>query len=248
MKNALVYINKYLDGNKQFLPHSHPLLEIIYFTSGNGVVTAGDMTFPFSPGTIVCIPPNVTHFDAAEGLYTNIHMNLSLPLANFSKACSFRDNASSDLLTLLELFYHVDIEMKADGWQELSQSLLTCIEWYIYHLSKKEKNRTSELLEVINRRITENLSDPYFDSRAMFENLPASADHVRRLFKKEYDITPKHYLSQKRIDLAKQLLLMNASITQVSRMVGFLDPYYFSRTFKKITGLSPSQYVKAHSD
>ena len=47
-----------------------------------------------------------------------------------------------------------------------------------------------------------------------------------------------------RIDEAKRLLLTNPelNISTVGKMAGYQDPYYFSRIFKKCTGMYPTEY------
>lgn len=56
-------------------------------------------------------------------------------------------------------------------------------------------------------------------------------------------MTPIRYLNQVRIDHAKILLEKTSlSIVQIGEKVGFFTPHYFSSTFHRICGKSPSQY------
>lgn len=58
-------------------------------------------------------------------------------------------------------------------------------------------------------------------------------------------ITPQTYLSNIRIDKAKEFLAISScSITEVANLTGYTDPLYFSRIFKKKTGQSPREYKK----
>lgn len=65
------------------------------------------------------------------------------------------------------------------------------------------------------------------------------------LFRKVKGYTFKNYLTQLRIEKAKQLLL-NSSLTvsDISQLIGYDDSNYFSRVFKKVTGFPPSLYRK----
>ncbi|AGL02481.1 PocR ligand-binding domain-containing protein [Desulfoscipio gibsoniae] len=65
------------------------------------------------------------------------------------------------------------------------------------------------------------------------------------LFRQVKGYTFKHYLTQLRIEKAKQLLL-NSSLTvsEISQLIGYDDSNYFSRVFKKVTGFPPSLYRK----
>lgn len=61
------------------------------------------------------------------------------------------------------------------------------------------------------------------------------------LFHKYTGVSPNEYLIDYRIDRAHELLChTKCSVAEVSACVGYSDPYYFSRLFKKRTGFSPS--------
>lgn len=64
-----------------------------------------------------------------------------------------------------------------------------------------------------------------------------------RCFKHEYDMTFRQYLTRFRMDKAKQMLCNpNASVTDVVFAVGFNDPSYFTRIFRRYIGSCPSCY------
>ncbi len=57
--------------------------------------------------------------------------------------------------------------------------------------------------------------------------------------------TPAEYIMRKRIEVAENLLKnSNASLLEIAETVGFYDAAHFSRTFKKINGISPFEYRK----
>ena len=72
-----------------------------------------------------------------------------------------------------------------------------------------------------------------------------SVSQTIRRFRKAYGLTPYEYLNQRRISTAKLLLTnSNLSIEEIAAQTGFPDRNYFSKYFKKKTGLSPSQFRK----
>lgn len=73
-----------------------------------------------------------------------------------------------------------------------------------------------------------------------------NANYVGQLIKKETGLTFKNYLHQLRIDRAKELLVHDPDkkVERISSELGYKDLYYFSNTFKKLTGMSPSRYRK----
>ncbi|GKU78080.1 ABC transporter substrate-binding protein [Paenibacillus sp. L3-i20] len=73
--------------------------------------------------------------------------------------------------------------------------------------------------------------------------LDCSVGHLVKLFKREMGCSPIQYVNQVRTTEAKKLLLKSeASLEEISLFVGYGDKYYFSRSFKKHTGISPIQY------
>lgn len=71
-----------------------------------------------------------------------------------------------------------------------------------------------------------------------------SRSHLYRVFIASLGQSPIEYLTEFRIQEACTLLqTTNLSVAEVAYSVGFLDQFYFSRIFKKIKGVPPSQYT-----
>lgn len=68
--------------------------------------------------------------------------------------------------------------------------------------------------------------------------------HLLRLFKKYYGQTPKQYLTDKRIQKAKELLKEGMSVTETCFQVGFESPSAFSTLFKSREGVAPAEFQK----
>lgn len=70
-----------------------------------------------------------------------------------------------------------------------------------------------------------------------------NANYVSRLFKKETGTTFAYYITQKRIEDAKELLTTTKKpLTDIAMEVGFNDTFHFIKTFKKFMGMTPGQY------
>lgn len=70
-----------------------------------------------------------------------------------------------------------------------------------------------------------------------------SPNHFGVLFRKRYENTPIDYFNRLKIQKASELLTTtNLRISEVGEMLGICDPYYFSRLFKRIMGVSPRAY------
>ncbi len=70
-----------------------------------------------------------------------------------------------------------------------------------------------------------------------------SETYFRKLFKKEFGISPKKHVIETRIKYAEALILTDYyTIREISEMCGYSDYNHFSTEFKRITGVSPSRF------
>ena len=76
-----------------------------------------------------------------------------------------------------------------------------------------------------------------------------SGGYLSRRFKQEVGVTLTEYVNQKRIERAEALLkVTELPVSEVAAAVGILDGNYFSRLFRKQTGMSPSKYRNAQKE
>ncbi|WP_272456513.1 helix-turn-helix domain-containing protein, partial [Pseudomonas aeruginosa] len=83
-----------------------------------------------------------------------------------------------------------------------------------------------------------------FFRAAMVERMgdPLWERHCKRIFQ----LTPRQMIHKARLGAASQLLAGDAPITEIALRCGYTDHSAFSRQFKALTGLSPSQYRETH--
>ena len=73
--------------------------------------------------------------------------------------------------------------------------------------------------------------------------MSVSEGHISRLFKAETEISINNYLTRYRIRKAMDYLKdVNVKVYEVAEKVGYQDIAYFSNTFKKLVGKTPSDY------
>lgn len=71
--------------------------------------------------------------------------------------------------------------------------------------------------------------------------------YLSRMFKQKTGTTLKAYILQKRMYVAKQLLSDGKSVAYTANMVGYSDPFLFSKMFKKMYGVSPMGWKKENA-
>jgi len=91
--------------------------------------------------------------------------------------------------------------------------------------------------------ISGHYNDPDISVGAIAAYLGLSEGHLSHTFKKETDYTLLNYLTRYRIHKAMELLRdCRLKVYEVAEQVGYRDITHFSATFKKLTGMSPSEY------
>ena len=107
---------------------------------------------------------------------------------------------------------------------------------------KKEENTKSAVIKAkafINENYMKELS---LDEVSKEVNI--SSYYFSKVFKEETGENFIDYLTKRRIEAAKKFLkTTNKSMKEISLIVGYSDPNYFSRNFKKITGKTPTDYA-----
>lgn len=97
----------------------------------------------------------------------------------------------------------------------------------------------------LNRLVIQ-LNQKYMDDwnvESMAEYCKLSVGYFSHIFKKRMGAAPMRYLTELRIEKAKELIVTNSmSLSDIAPMVGFPDPLYFSRVFKKTTGIPPKEF------
>lgn len=106
-------------------------------------------------------------------------------------------------------------------------------------------NLGSPLVEGALAIIQEEL--PYLEGvEELAQRLEVSPAHLSRVFSKKIGTAPGKYITRMRVEYAKLLLQdPDATITYVAEASGFANANYFSKVFRKETGMSPSEYLES---
>ena len=109
-------------------------------------------------------------------------------------------------------------------------------------VEKKEGGQEDRIINSITRYLQEHLAEEV-SLAVLSEEFHLSAQYISQLFKSEIGVNFLAYLTNIRMERAKQLLLgTNASIAEVSEQSGYGDYRVFTKVFKKTEGITPSQY------
>ena len=107
----------------------------------------------------------------------------------------------------------------------------------------RENREEASVSGNIRRLVEENYGNPSLGLQFLSENLKLSQSYISQLFKQETGTTINQYIISFRIDMASsQLLKSDRKIADIALSCGFPDQNYFTKLFKKCTGMTPSEY------
>ena len=128
---------------------------------------------------------------------------------------------AEDVQDTIEHFFRVYIEQVLCSTQNISNTIKLAVDYINENCSKKI--------------ILDDVAAHVFLNRS----------YLSQLFKKEMGISFGDYLEKVRIDRAKQLIRSSTkSMSEIAGFVGFSNQNYFTKVFKKVTGVSPLKYKK----
>lgn len=129
---------------------------------------------------------------------------------------------------------------------ELCSVCCQCISSAIYEIAAGKQKRINNLIKKANSYMEAHYSDEIsLDSIAKEVNL--SPYYFSHFYKEETGVNFSDRLMEIRMEKAKEYLIKpDSSIKDVSRQVGYADPNYFSKLFKKITGVTATEYKERY--
>ncbi len=143
------------------------------------------------------------------------------------------DSVSSEFAKKIELRSTVD---------DIQKLIFEMVKVYCQLVNKYSVKDYSPTVQKVIVMIESNLASDLTLSE-LANTLNINASYLSTVFKKETGKTVTGYVNEKRIELAQELLkTTNLQIQTIAQYCGIVDVHYFTRLFKKITGVSPKQY------
>ena len=141
-----------------------------------------------------------------------------------------------------------ELQMCKTGYQELLEMYLRQIFLLIQRSREEEKPAVSSYLQEEMEHARRYFSEHYNEAISIedfAQSRGMSVSWFMRNFKQIAKVTPMQYILNIRINNAVTLLeTTNYNVAEISAIVGYDNPLYFSRIFKKQRGVSPSDYRK----
>lgn len=232
-----------------------PDLQLILIIQGDFEYTDAEQSgVRLMPGEVLLIEPGMVHTfrylgDGARGLIAGMHLELATTgswlTGDYRLAVTpERVTRGADASYLRQRFQRLaEIYHNYHPYRDLQTSaiareivLILAGQWrQPAHLV------TSPRLQAMITFIRANLAQP-LSRQQLATAFGVTPEHINLLFRKELGMTPSAVINRERVMLAYRLIHEQGhSVKEAAYAVGYTDPFYFSRVFKKVLGVAPSQ-------
>lgn len=249
-------------------PHKHGFFILLLFTAGSGTHSIDFRNYRVSPGAVFFLAPGQVHSwqlsEDCEGhilFFSTQFYGFGFPHKNLSAFPFFGTSSRSPYLVLESeqtaetdlLFSEIEKETEALGWfkKELLRAnteILLIKLGRIYHATygtgstfPLAEDRFNQLESVVETHFRSTRNASFYA-----DQLHLSLRQLNRLTKTSVGKTISELLLDRVVLESQRLLTYSGdSVAEIAEQLGFEDPSYFSRLFRKKTGNTPEQFRKS---
>lgn len=221
-----------------------PTYELIFFISGEEITYFNGAKIHSRENSIRYLPKGTENIEYtvnafSDGTCIDIYFDTPDPMPLFAIGIQ----NIPELKNLFTKIYNLWSSKKPGYYTDCMITFYEIINIIKKHNKKYFSGNQTEKLKLAYDYMLENYKKPHFDYEKLCEKTGLSYSYFKELFISKYGMPPVKYLTQLRIEYAKELLITEKySIGEIAEKCGFDNVYYFSTVFKKHTGVSPLKY------
>lgn len=240
------YFNRQDDVNHKIRFHFHKCYELIYYISGFGYFLMNGVKYEYKEKTCVIIPPNATHNDVRTSDCEVVCIGVTCSSDSLLNLPVVTEDVNLTIYNYINLIKKEFTEKKAD-YISVINNIISCILVEMKRLGKTSESMHNVKNDLISQAI--NYIDEYFltdiTAAQLSEISNYSYDRFRHIFRTVTGMSPKQYITNKRIEHAKLLLsTTDYSVTEVGFRCGFSTSTKFIKKFSMLYGITPYKYYK----
>lgn len=229
--------------------HTHETAHFLYVLDGSYLTSARGVDRVASARTLVFDPPGTTHddrFHAADGRFLTVSLKPTATrrLADVKGFDGPAVAITRGVVPSLGERLRDELQATDDASPLVLEGLVLEILGHIGRCRDEAKAPPSWL-----RRVEELLRTRFAETLSIEEVAAAAGVHPAHLvavFRRHHGVTVGDYVRRLRLAFArKHLTETDTPLSEVAMSAGFYDQSHFSRSFKQLTGMTPSQYRAA---
>lgn len=167
----------------------------------------------------------------------------SFPVINFTCAKKLCDTVTSIAIDNPESYLRDYEKMKTLSLFDGNNAEIMSIFYHMLHRLSSQSPSGAIIMPAV-KYIEENYKIPTLSNGELARICNISEVYLRRMFLQYYNVTPKQFILDIRLNKAKQLLSEGAlKIGAVALECGFSSQYHFCRIFKEKVGMTPTDYI-----
>lgn len=231
-------------NEKSYFPfHLHDTFCVTLITSGAEVLETNNTKLITEAGTISIIPPGEMHrnFSLTDAGYSyeTFYLNRDiLRYYNNGKRVEALERAIIDHNLSRQMHsLFVGDNMQENAWANFLSTLLT------YSVTPENVLHQRKRFQQIDQFIEEQ-PRALLNNQWLARQFHLERQHFIRAFTREHGVTPQRYIQLRLLTKAKDLLQQQVPLQDIAYITGFHDPSHFTKSFKKVFGLSPSAFTK----
>lgn len=249
--NAVYHNRERKRGSKEYI--------LLYCTKGRGNIDIGGKKQELIPNSFIIIPPLEPHqYSSLPGdpwsIYwvhftgpnaTELYYRYCFKDTPEVKSIPFDENRTENFN---EIMNFLEVNFSIRNLEIINIKVFHFISSFIYDQGFRPS--TSEATTITHSiAFMKNEIDKSLKIKELASQQNLSVSRYSELFKEKTGISPVKYFIQMKIQKSCQYLYFtDLSIKEICCKVGFDDPYYFSRMFKKLMGIAPSNYRRQYKN
>ncbi|MBP1905143.1 AraC-like DNA-binding protein [Paenibacillus turicensis] len=235
--------------------------KLYFITEGTGWIRINGEEYYPEPGQLVLMPEDVVQsYSVAEGQpYQKYWCHFNARIGHLEAfrqlripyICTVVDYGRTEKV-FAELVQYANSEEVCSGLLA-KVKLMELLSYYLLELAEGQmgkeqitiRNRTATTwLEPLLQYIRDHL-DQDLTIQELATQVCLHPNYFIRMFKEQMGVPPIQYITRVKMERAKELLMQTeGSISEVACQVGFQDYFHFSKQFKKLVGMAPTEYRK----
>lgn len=245
--NGFRFTEKTYASHATLPSHAHELSHFCFVLAGNYREKMAGRVFEREPAALVYYPPDVSHGE--NHLTDGRHFLVEIDVDGLNRVRDYGARLCEPVRLRVDsaLWLAARMYREFSERDELSELVLESISTELLIAASRQYTKSPERnpplwLKRVKNYLTENFSKP-----PSLAHLAAAADvhptHLARVFRQFERCTVGDYVRLVRINYARQrMLASNEPLVEIALAAGFADQTHFTRSFKRVTGMTPTEF------